>query len=292
MNCCGDVWGLISQLRVSFQCRRERQLRRARLSAGPMAPTGTPLPKVPHRVLSRDEVCKVEGGRLIFIGDVHGCVEELKELLELASFRSGQDALIFVGDLVNKGPASGEVLRLAQQLGAYCVRGNHDDDLLQAYLEVGKYSDGLKGYKHKTVYEASGEDIDWLQECPLSLSLPWLGVTVVHSGLIPGVALEDQRFEDLLWMRDLKSVNGKLVGLKRSEPGSVPWASLWKGPELVVFGHDSDRELQQYPFAMGLDTACCKGKALTAMLVDPDNASKRNVISVFSRLDYAGTKKS
>jgi hypothetical protein len=47
--------------------------------------------------------------------------------------------------------------------------------------------------------------------------------------------------------------------------GGVPWASLWSGPELILFGHDAVRGLQEYPLALGLDTGCCYGKQLTGV---------------------------
>ena len=46
---------------------------------------------------------------MIVVGDIHGCLEELKELLLLADFQQGRDTLVLVGDLVNKGPLSAEV---------------------------------------------------------------------------------------------------------------------------------------------------------------------------------------
>ncbi|MCX7809248.1 MAG: metallophosphoesterase, partial [Deltaproteobacteria bacterium] len=63
--------------------------------------------------------------RTLFVGDVHGCREELELLLEKAGFSSG-DRLVFVGDLVNKGPDPKGVVQLARKLGALSVLGNHD----------------------------------------------------------------------------------------------------------------------------------------------------------------------
>ena len=104
----------------------------------PKSPYGTPLPKVMHRTLSDEEV----RSRLIVVGDVHGCFDELRILLEKCAYSSVQDSLIFVGDLVNKGPSSAAVVKFARSIGAYCVRGNHDDAAISRALKkknVGPY---------------------------------------------------------------------------------------------------------------------------------------------------------
>lgn len=260
-----------------------------------VSPKGSPLPQVLHQIISREAVCRGKGSRLILVGDVHGCAAELKALLEQERFDRGRDTLVLVGDLVNKGPCSQEVIRLARETHALCVRGNHDEDLIQAYRGVGKYEGGLKKYKQRALYEVrEGGDPDgdmrWLEDLPLSLSFPWMRMVVVHAGLVPGVPLEKQRFEDLLWIRDLKTVEGERVGTKEPGMHTVPWAGEWRGPELVVFGHDSKRMLQQHAHAIGLDTGCCKGHELTALILDPTldphDPSTRRFASVKAKRDY------
>lgn len=245
------------------------------------SPVGTPLPRVPHKQLTREEVCPGTGGRLVIVGDVHGCAAELQRLLEKADFTQQRDTLVLVGDLVNKGPSSGDVVRLARRLGALAVRGNHDDQLLEAWYRVGRYADGLSRYKEDALYQVTSADIRWLQELPLSLSFPWLSLLVVHAGLVPGVKLEHQRFRDLLWLRDLVRDNGgEWQGLATSVAGSSAWAGVWSGPEHVIFGHDAKRKLQEAPFATGLDTGCCYGYELSALVVDPDSFETRSLVQV------------
>ena len=66
------------------------------------------------------------------IGDIQGCCEELKALLERCEYSADRDQLWFVGDLVNRGPQSLETLRFVRALGANAtvVLGNHDLHLL------------------------------------------------------------------------------------------------------------------------------------------------------------------
>jgi Calcineurin-like phosphoesterase len=94
---------------------------------------GNPAPAVVHAKLLGALSSK---SRLIIVGDVHGCLDELKSLLHLCSYCEENDKLIFVGDLVNKGPSSAGVVKFVRSIGAQCVRGNHDDSALHHALNA------------------------------------------------------------------------------------------------------------------------------------------------------------
>lgn len=118
------------------------------------------------------------------IGDVQGCYEELRELLKRIGFSADRDRLWFVGDLVNRGPRSLEVLRFVRALeaNAVTVLGNHDLHLLAVAAGVRRprRSDTLQ-----EVLEARERDrlLEWLTERPLAHFED--GDLMVHAGIVP-----------------------------------------------------------------------------------------------------------
>ena len=179
----------------------------------------------------------------------------------MAAGRTPDDRVVLVGDLVAKGPDSAGVVRWARESKVDAVLGNHDAHVLRAVR-----GEGHVGAMHRAVAESlSAADVAWLESRPLFLRLdPVAGrpYVVIHGGLVPGIPIEQQTREHLLNLRSIKD-NGepskKIVG--------APWASLWTGPEHVVFGHDAIRGLQSQRFATGLDTGCVYGRELTALVL-------------------------
>jgi bis(5'-nucleosyl)-tetraphosphatase (symmetrical) len=118
------------------------------------------------------------------IGDVQGCFDELLDLLEVFRFDRAKDRLWFVGDLVNRGPASLATLRFVRDLGerALVVLGNHDLHLLA--LAEG-CATGRKDDTLEEILAAPDRDdlLDWLRRRPM---MHMAGAhTVVHAGLLP-----------------------------------------------------------------------------------------------------------
>jgi predicted phosphodiesterase len=203
--------------------------------------------------------------RTIVIGDVHGCVVELEDLLKAVEHQRDDD-VVFVGDLVAKGPDSQGVVQLAREIGARGVRGNHDHHVLSWRRRTLAGDDELAPLRphHQQVADTLKE-ADWryIEGLPLILRLPEHRAIVVHGGFAPGVPLSDQKAEHLL---NLRSITPDGRPSKRVSAGE-PWAKSWNGPEEALFGHDAVRGLQQYRYATGLDTGCVYGRELTALLL-------------------------
>ena len=208
------------------------------------------------------------------VGDVHGCLFELDQLLAKVNFRS-EDMLILVGDLVAKGPDSRGVLRRCRELGAEFVRGNHDEHCLRFRRASLKNEPlpTLRLHHQKVVQELGEEDWNYLQSAPLYVRLvdllPEQDVLIVHAGFDPSCSLKNQIPAQMMNMRSI--LPGGRVTKKLIE--DAPWAAAWPGPELVLFGHDALRGLQRYPLAIGLDTGCVYGGKLTAAVFE--NATLR-----------------
>jgi len=203
----------------------------------------------------------MDAGYLV-VGDVHGCVEELEELLGVV-LRDGERTVVFAGDLTGKGPDSGAVIRRARELGALAVRGNHDEKLIRWWEAVlaGEEPPELGEEHAEAAEQLDAEDWDYLCSLPYYLRLDE-GALVVHGGFVPGVPLEEQEPEVMLTIRSIRA-----DGTPSKRVDGEPWASLWPGPELVVFGHDAVRGLQMYEHAVGLDTGCVYGGRLSGYLL-------------------------
>lgn len=123
------------------------------------------------------------------IGDVQGCFEPLVRLLDRIRFDPGLDRLWFVGDLVNRGPASLQVLRFLRSLGdrAVVVLGNHDLHLLVAAAGHGR-DDPSDTFHDVLAAPDRGALLDWLRTRKLMHVEG--GYAMVHAGLLPQWTIE------------------------------------------------------------------------------------------------------
>jgi len=200
------------------------------------------------------------GSRTIVVGDIHGCYDELEDMLAEVNF-SPEDRLVSVGDLIAKGPKNREVLdRFITDPQFSAVIGNHD-------LAIRRRLNGEK-FKLNASQKLVKKELKKDKERYLSYlnSLPFLidlGThLVVHAGLRPGVALHSQTTEDMTELRSL--------GKDRSARHGTPWYEEYDGEKVVLFGHWPSPEPRRGRKAIGLDTGCVYGKKLTAYIVETE----------------------
>lgn len=234
--------------------------------------------------------------RRIFIGDIQGCREELEALLEGLRYDPAQDELQPVGDLVNRGPDSLGVLRLARSLGMRGVVGNHDLHLLHVAL---KGRARRPGDTLDDVLAADDRDelLAWLAALPFVRVFP--DVILVHAALHP-------RWKDPLAVLAgenplAPSPAGTFAVRTRycDERGNVPerddrppgkpyrpWHEFYRperhGDRTVAFGHWASQGLFAEKRLRGLDSGCVWGHELSAWIAEEDR-----IVQVAARRAYA-----
>jgi len=231
--------------------------------------------------------------RTILIGDIHGCIEEFEELLKVANYKSGVDRLILLGDLVDRGPDSVGVLRKAQEMKIECVRGNHDHKILKWFNNNKKHyqNHGQQYYQNLT-----DDDIEYIFKMPVYIKLE--NAIAVHAGLKPGIPVEKQRADDLMHLRYTDS-NHKFVSLKtiwkigKEAADAHFWTERWTGPENIIYGHNVSsleepliEEIYPGVKCYGLDTGCCFGGYLTALVLETGEIFKVKAKEVYYKSGF------
>ena len=207
--------------------------------------------------------------RTLLVGDIHGCYDELLDLIEKAGLASG-DRLISVGDFVDRGLKTTDVVRFMRGVGDHdgggleilAIKGNHEHKHLRASRGEVKLalSQEIAREQFGSEYPAA---LGFFDSLPYYLDLP--EVVVVHGGLDPDPVISlGEQSPDIL------------TGTQRGEwilanQYSSHWYELYQGPKPVVFGHmDIHNNGQPYVYgdtAIGLDTGCVFGRRLTGLLL-------------------------
>lgn len=220
------------------------------------------------------------GVRVYAVGDIHGCAAELDRLLAaiLADCRDWQFArhLVFVGDYVDRGPSSKQVIeRLLSPPEGFTVhhlRGNHDQVLLdflddpsvyRNWREFGgretllSYGVAPPMFDDPSAFEEAARrfrevlppaHLAFFQDLQLSAKIG--SYFFAHAGIRPGVALDRQSAEDLLWIRDEFLTSSTDFGM------------------VVVHGHSPAREPVRRPNRIGIDTGAYATQCLTAAVFE------------------------
>ncbi|HWA27046.1 MAG TPA: metallophosphoesterase [Lacunisphaera sp.] len=201
-------------------------------------------------------------GRLVAVGDIHGCHKEFADLLDKLDLKK-DDRLILLGDLISRGPDSGKVVELAREHATLSLLGNHE----LRHLNYRRTDDPshLKKYDYATMEQLRGKDWDYLEQMKLTYEDEELGVVFVHGGFLPGRPWQKQPARVVT---RIQVVGKDGEPHKRSEMPDAPhWSTLWEGPPFVVYGHTPREEVARTKWTLGIDTACVLGGSLTAYVL-------------------------
>ena len=215
-------------------------------------------------------------GRLIPIGDIHGCHKVFADLLDKLDLRA-DDRVVLLGDLISRGPDSGKVVELAREHATASLLGNHE----LRHLNYRRTDDPthLKKYDYDTMKQLRGKDWDYLESMKLTYEDEELGVVLVHGGFLP----------DKPWSRQPARVVTRIQVVdrdgeprKRSEAPDAPhWSELWSGPPFVASGHTPRDDVSRTRWTLGTDTACVMGGSLTAYILP-----EKRIVQVKARERY------
>jgi serine/threonine protein phosphatase 1 len=187
------------------------------------------------------------------VGDIHGCLGPLNQLLRKVNPRR-EDEVVFIGDYIDRGPHSREVVDalLALPYRSVFLMGNHERMLLD-YLD-GTDQDGLflLNGGEATLKSYGGDfanmppsHLRFFRSLRMYYETP--DYVFVHAGVRPNVALGAQKPDDLVWIRQ------------------EFYLFIGQYPKPVIFGHTPLRTVLNQPDRIGIDTGCVYGGKLTCV---------------------------
>jgi diadenosine tetraphosphatase ApaH/serine/threonine PP2A family protein phosphatase len=254
--------------------------------------TGRGLKEMTHHLVHTRINRPREHGPFDIIGDVHGCIDELRKLLELLGYEDqglkppeGRK-LVFLGDLVDRGPDSPGVLRVVMNLVqagcALCVPGNHDNRLLRTLR--GRNTQQTHGLA-ETLEQLHREPPTFitaveafLASLPSHYLLDGGRLVVAHAGMPRHLQGRDTpRARDFALYG---ATTGELDEYGMPIRGN--WAADYHGRAVVVYGHTPLAEPIWLNRTINIDTGCVFGGRLTAL-----RYPERELVSVPAHTAYA-----
>ncbi len=206
--------------------------------------------------------------KLIVVSDIHGCYYSLMNLLEKSKYNEEEDFLVCIGDYIDRGKNSFEVLeyliKLQKRVGndrCVCLLGNHEDMAMNDQ-ESWRIPQNGSSKTRKSLIKNNRRIKDyywWFKKLPIVYELN--DICFCHAGFSYPKLKENTR-DELLW--------GKYA-LYLSEPTE----------KQVIFGHYAMKEVYKTPNNnIGIDTGCCFGNKLSSLIIY-DDKDKTEIVSVF-----------
>lgn len=248
--------------------------------------------------------------RKIIIGDVHGCIHELKSLVSKIAIASN-DELYFIGDLIDKGPDSVAVVKYVYELSkknkTILILGNHEEKFLRYLHNKAHNVKALEQMKITTDFqvleqELTSEELDFLKSSYYTYTIAENNLLLLHGGITSNCKLNlntnyqynvhsPKEFKGLDLITKTRYINtvGKFVSFGQETDETPFWADAYSGDfGTVIFGHQPFMEESPkiFPHAIGIDTACVFGGVLTALIV----SETTTYISVSANDVYAQIK--
>lgn len=222
------------------------------------------------------DLSDIKDKRFIIMGDLHGCFDQLTELLKKCNYNKENDIIIATGDLVDRGPNSVDVLRFFMPDNPhefhhiYSVLGNHDYKFLR-YLKGNKVTIGkaLQGtiddFTNKCVTDLEkGAMILYLQALPHIIRLPDFNnkpCYVVHAGVDAKYPVDKQTPETCIFIRGINPKN-------YFDESEGIWYDFLDGSYYILSGHIGSKSVNPVPWNFALDASCCHGGQLRAMVIE------------------------
>lgn len=232
------------------------------------------------------------GRREIIVGDVHGMLDELIRLLYEIAVQPG-DQLVFVGDLIDKGPDTVGVVSFARSLreegvDVVLLLGNHEEKLLRTFRRTLSGADGPLSPSHDKlvtrIQSLGADNMRFLQSAVLWHRLSDADALVVHAGIQPTLKelpspeelaamsnTQRLRIQQVLRVRRVNA-DGNMIKLEHATEADPFWAELYDGRfGHVYFGHNAFQDEaapKRFPHATGVDLGAVYGNRLAAIVLE------------------------
>lgn len=239
------------------------------------------------------------------VGDIHGCYDELEEILvEIIkdSWDSDSVTVWCIGDLIDKGPKANQVLervflRELPNIQIMSILGNHEEKFLRWCKAQDREDAGGKKNEvtDRWAFATIRDFQPFIEALPLYKLFPEYNVLLVHGGVdprmteLPPTALtEANKYQKNILRLRYVSSDGRMIPLgdENLEQGDRWWADVYDGRfGTIIYGHQASDEIQHHPHAIGLDTGCVYGNKLSALRLSKDGNHK--LIQVNAKEKYA-----